>query len=638
MISLFRKYLTSWFALGLFGLVLVAFAISGVGNTSFGGLVNGGGVAMVGGTEISEGKLLGEFDRTLRRAREQNPKLDARTAARQGAVGEVYEQLIATTALEVFGHDIGVAISDRAIDGEIASVDAFRVNGKFDDATYRRILSEQRLSERDLRDGLRGDLVRRQIVTPAIAAVQVPRGMAAPYAALLLEGRSGAIAIVPATSMPPPPAPTPAQLAAFYTSHTAAFTLPERRAFRYALLDRDKLAAGVAITDADVRKYYAANAETYAGAETRKLLQVVVPDAAKAGAIAAAVRGGQKFAAAAAAAGFAPADIDIGEQTKARFAAATSAAVADAAFAVPAGGTTAPVESPFGWHVVSVTGITPAKPRSLDAARAEITAKLRDDRTRTLLADTVGKIEDALSGRTSLADVAKRFGLTVAAVPGVTRAGTNPLDPGFTLAPVAVPLVAKAFDADPADGPTLQQTGKDAFAVVELGDITPPAARPLATVHDTVLAAYITDARVAAAKGVADTIVAETAKNRPFASVVAAHNLPAAQPLSGRRIDLNAAAQVPPPVKLFLTLPAGASRALAAGARGFWVVHVDTVTPGDVATSPELVDSARAQFAKEAPDEIGAAFAQAVERSVGVKRNANALAAATARITGTAKE
>lgn len=637
MISLFRKYLTSWFALGLFGLVLAAFAISGVGNTSFGGLTSGGGVASVGGVEVSEAKLLGEFDRTLRRARQQNPKLDARAAARQGAVGEVYEQLIATTAIEKFGRDAGIAISDRAVDGEIASIDAFQVGGKFDDATYRRLLSQQRLSERDLRDGIRGDLVRKQIVTPVLAAVTVPRTMAAPYAALLLEGRQGAVAVVPATAMPAPPAPTPAALAAFYAKHTAAFTLPERRAFRYALVDRARLAAGVSISDADIKKYFDANQETYAGAETRKLLQVVVPDAAKAGAIAAAVKGGQPFAAAAAAAGFAAADIDIGEQSRARFAAATSAAVADAAFALRPGGTTAPVQSPFGWHVVAVTGITPAHPRSLAAARAEIVAKLTAERTDTLLADTVGKVEDALSGRTSLADVAKRFALTIAAVPGVTRAGTAPADPGFVIAPAAAPIVAKAFDADPADGPTLQQLGKDQFAVVELGDITPPAAQPLAKVRDAVVAAYTTDARLTAAKAVAETIVAETAKGRPFASVVPAHNLPPAQPLAGRRIDLSRAGQVPPPVRVFLTLGAGTSRALPAGPQGYWIVHVDTVTPGDVATAPQLVDSARAQFTQAAPDEIGAAFAQAVERTVGVKRNTSALAGATARITGTGK-
>ena len=135
MISLFRKYLTSWFALGLLGLVLLAFAVTGIGGTNpfgGGGAGSGGGVATVGGKTISEAKLLGEFDRTVRRLRATDPKLDARAAARQGAVGEVYEQLIATTALERFGASSGVAISDRAVDGEIASVDAFRVNGVFD--------------------------------------------------------------------------------------------------------------------------------------------------------------------------------------------------------------------------------------------------------------------------------------------------------------------------------------------------------------------------------------------------------------------------------------------------------------------------------------------------------------------------
>jgi peptidyl-prolyl cis-trans isomerase D len=637
MISFFRKYLTSWFAIGLFGLVLAAFALSGVGNTSFGGLTSGGGVATVGGEQVSEARLLSEFDRTLRRARQQNPKFDARTAARQGAVGEIYEQLLATTAIDTFGRDSGIAISDRAIDGEIASVDAFRVNGKFDQATYARILAEQRLSERDLRDGLRGDLIRKQIISPVIAAAEVPRTMAEPYAALLLEKRTGQLAIVPTAALPAPAAPTEAQLAAFYARHTAAYTLPERRGFRFAEIDNGKLAASVSVTDADVKKYYDANAETYAGAEARKLLQVVVPDEAKAKAIADAVNAGAKFAAAAATAGFTATDIDIGEQTKAKFADATSPAVADAAFALRAGGTTAPVQSPLGWHVVSVTAITPARPRSLDMARTEITARIKDERTKALLSDTVGKIEDALSGRTSLADLAKRFGLTVASVPPVTRTGSNPADPAFTLPPAAAPLLAKAFDADPADGPTLQQIGKENFAIVELGDIVAPAAVPLAKVHDAVAAAYRDDAKLQAAKTIAETIVAETAKGQPFASVVAAHNLPAVHPLAGRRIDISPNTPVSPPVKLFLTLPAGASRTLAAGPQGYWIVHVDAVTPGDTATAPQLVDGARAQFVKAAPEEIGAAFAQALERAVGVKRNPAALAAATAKIIGTGK-
>ncbi|UAJ09213.1 peptidylprolyl isomerase [Polymorphobacter megasporae] len=635
MISLFRKYLTSWFALGILGLVLVAFAFTGVGNTSFGGATSSG-VATVGGQNISEAKLLTEFDRAMRRARQQDPKLDVRAAARQGAVGDVYEQLIATTALEKFGANSGIAISDRAIDGEIASVDAFRVNGKFDQATYKNLLAAQRLSERDLRDGLHGDLIRKQLVTPVIAATQVPRSMAAPYAALLLERRTGSVAIIPTTAMPVPLAPTDAQLTSYYASHAAQYTVPERRGFRFASLDRDKIAAGVEVTDAQIKKYYDDNQETYGGAEQRKLAQVVVPEEAKANALAAAVKGGQTFATAAAAAGFAAADTDIGQQTKAKFAAATSSAVADAAFAVPAKGITAPVKSPFGWHVVETVAIIPAQSRSLADARAEIVAKLKSDRTDQLLADTVGKIEDALSSRTSFADVAKQYGLAIVAVPPVVRTGTNPADPAYTVPPAAAPLVAKAFDADPADGASLAQLGKAQFAILELGDIVPPSPVPLAKVRAAVTAAWIDDARMRSAKAVADAVIAEVAGGKAFDAALAAHKLPAARPLNGRRIDLSNQQQVPPPVQAFLLLGAGKSRAIPAGAQGYWVVHVDTVTPGDVAAAPQLVDSARAQFAQSTGDEIGAAFAQSVEAELGVRRNAAGLAAATTRIVGTA--
>jgi len=636
MISLFRRYLTSWFALGILGLVLVAFAVTGVGNTSFGSSLNSGGVATVGGQDVSEAKLIAEFDRTMRRARQQDPKLDVRAAARSGAVGEVYEQLIATTALEKFGANSGVAISDRAIDGEIASVDAFRVNGKFDQATYKNLLAAQRLSDRDLRDGLRGDLVRKQVVTPVIAATQVPRSLAEPYAALLLERRVGSVAIVPTALMPSPPTPTEAQLSGYYASHAAQYTVPERRGFRFASLDRDRIASGVTVGDAEIRKYYDANQETYGGAEQRRLAQVVVPDEGKAAAVAAAIRGGQSFAAAAAAAGFAAADTDIGQQSKAKFAAATSPAVADAAFAVGAGKTTAPVKSPFGWHIVEAVAVVPAKTRTLADARAEIVAKLRDERADQLLSDTVGKIEDGLSSRKSFAEVAKTYSLAIVAVPPVTRAGVNHANPGFVIPPAAAPLVAKAFAADPADGAALQQLGKSQFAILELGDIVPPSPVPLAKVRPAVVAAWQADARVRAAKAAADAVVADLANGTAFDAALAARRLPASKPLAGRRLDLANQQQVPPPVQAFLLLGAGKSRVIPAGAQGFWIVRVDTVTPGDIATAPQLVASARAQFAQTTGDEIGAAFAQAVEAEVGVRRNPAALGAATTRIAGTA--
>lgn len=636
MITFIRKALTSWFALGLLGLVLLAFAVTGIGdpfNTK--GAARGTTLARAGNNDVSEPAFLSQYDRIIRQARQSNPKLTAQEAVAQGAVGQVLEQMIGASALESFGSTAGVAISDRAVDGEIASVPAFQSGGRFDEPTYRRLLEQQHLSERDLREGLHGDLIRKLLLTPVAAGVQVPEKLAEPYAALLLETHSGAIATVPAAAMPAPPSPTAAQLASYYAASAARFTIPERRSFRYALLDRDALSAAVAISDADVQAYYDANRDALGGSEQRQLLQVVVPDQAKASALAFAVRGGSSFTAEAAKLGFAAADIDLGLQSQAKLAAATSPAVAKAAFAVTAGKITDPVQSSFGWHVVDVTKVIAPKIRSLTEARPEIVKTLRQTKGETALADAVAKIEDALSSGTSFADAAKAHGLVVVTVPPVLRDGRNPDAPAEVLPPAGLAAAAKAFDADPADGASVQQLGKDQFAMLELGKIMRPAPVPLASAHEVVAAQWTAEQRVAAAKRAADAVVAAVNKGAPLDAALAAQHLPPAKPLAGRRIDVNRQQQVPPPVQLFLTLPAGATRSLqAAQGAGYYVVHVASVGPGDPALLPQLAASARSEFAQSAPDELAAAFAKAVERQVGTSRNPAAISSVTQRLLG----
>ena len=638
MITFIRKALTSWFALGLLGLVVVAFAVTGIGDPfgSKGSGVGGTDIARVGKTSISDTRFLAEFDRVMRQARERNPKLTTAEAVREGAVGQVLDQMVGATALEDFGAQSGIAVSDRAVDGEIASVGAFQQGGKFDQATYRRLLSQQRLSERELRDGLHGDLIRRQLLAPLATGLQVPQRLAEPYAALLLETRSGAVATVATAAQPAPSAPTDAQLGAYYQANAARYTVPERRSFRYALLDRELIAASVAVADTDVQKYYDTNRDALGGTEQRQLLQVVVSDEAQARALVTAIRAGASFAAAAAKLGFAAADIDLGLQTQAKFAASTSAGVAKAAFAAGAGTVTEPVRSPFGWHVVQAARIVAARGRSLAEARPEILTTLRRTRAEQAVADTVARIEDALTAGTSFADVAKANGLTIGRVEKVLRDGRNPDVPGTALPATVLAVVGKAFDVDPADGATLQELGKEQFAMLEPGAITPPAVLPLARIRADVAAAWAGDQRLASAKQAADAIVAAVGKGSSFAAALAAHGAGPARPLAGRRIDVARQPQVPPPVALFLTLPAGGTRALQAPqGQGFWVIHVDTVAPGAATELPALTAGARAEFEKTAPDELAAAFARAVERQVGASRSPSAIAAVTKRILGT---
>ncbi len=149
MISFFRRYLTSLPVLILFGLILVAFAVTGI-NDPFGGGAPAGSIAKVGERTITENQLLQAFDRAARQIRERNPTATQADLARDGGVEQIATQLIGQTAMEELGRTAGIVASERLIGAELAAIPAFQTGGKFDEAAYRRVLAEQQLNDKEL--------------------------------------------------------------------------------------------------------------------------------------------------------------------------------------------------------------------------------------------------------------------------------------------------------------------------------------------------------------------------------------------------------------------------------------------------------------------------------------------------------
>lgn len=624
MISFIRKYVTSWPVLALLGLVLVAFVVTGIGDPFAGG-GTGGSLARVGKTDISESSFLKQFDRVVTQARARTPGLTTQEAARQGAVEQVLDQMTGSAALDEFARKHGITVSERLVDGSIASIDAFRVAGKFDQATYMRLLQAQGLSDKELREGLRSDMIRKALLVPVAAGAQVPREVALPYTRLLLDVHEGEAGIIPP---PVVAAPTDAQVSAYLTANRARFMAPERRGFRYALIDRAALAAAIPVTDAEVAAYYAANRATYGGVEQRRLSQVVLSDAAKAQAFVAALGKGESFAAAAQRlAGAAPEDVALGLLTQAKYAAASNAALATQVFAAASGAVVGPVRTDFGFNVVKVDQVVAPAGKSLAALTPEITAKLRADKTEAKLADMVASIEDGFGSGDSFADALKANALTAVTVAPVAKDGAG-------APPEALPVIAKAFDADPADGASVQDLGQGRFAVLELGQVISPAPLPLADARPAVAAALTAALRAKASKATADAITADVAKGVKFADALAKRGLPRPQPIKGRRIDVGNQQQVPAAIAAFLTMMPGQVRSIPGPAGSLALIHVDRITPGDVAQAPPLVAATRQQLAQLAPDEIASAFGRAVEREIGIKVNPDKVAAAKRRILG----
>jgi peptidyl-prolyl cis-trans isomerase D len=644
MLSTFRRGFMAKIMLLVLFVSLVAIVITGFGTGGMGGLGGLGGlragtVASVEGEKLTTDRLRDETQRQFERLRREQPELDMASFLRQGSAEEVLDQLIDLTAVTVFGGEQGLGVSRAMIDRDIAGVPAFQdVTGRFDDATFRRVLAQERLTEQQLRDDLEARLIQRQLVLPVAGSAYVPNAIAQQYASLLLEQRTGIVGAVPTAAMGAEAEPTDAELAAFYRSNQARYTIPERRVIRYALFGPEQVAAATQATDPEIEAAYRQN-PAYAAHETRKLSQVVLQNEAAAKAFAQKVAGGTVFAAAALQAGYGPSDTALGITSREALAGKSSPAVAAAAFGAAEGATVGPIRSPFGWHIVRVDDVIVSPARPLAAVRGEIAAQIQQRKATNALSDLASRIEEAIGDGSSFDEIVAAQKLAVVETAPVTAAGAAPDTPGWRAPAELQPLLEGAFAVEAGDDPAVETVQENQrYALVSVARAIPAAAPPLAGIRDRVKADLIVRRASERARAVATAIVARINAGTPPAQAFAqaAVKLPPVQTLTASRRDIaRQNAQVPPPMAMMFSLPRGKARLMPApDGRGWFVVYLERIVPGDARKEPGLAEAVRGQFAQILGDEYARQFTGAIRASLKVKRNDEAVRKLRTELTG----
>lgn len=640
MISFFRRALTSWVLLGILALVMVAFIVTGVGPGMKGAGPSSEGIAKIGGVDLHSTETADRVQLQLEQARQQQPGLDIHAFVAGGGVDQTVTQLINARAMEVWAAKHGMAASNRLIDGEIASIGAFKgPTGEFDEQTFRAALAQRRLSEHQLRADIGGDAIRRQLLVPITASPRAPIGLVSPYAALLLENRTGTLGIVPASAMPAGTPPTDGEIADHYNRNLARYTMGERRVLRYAAFGRDELKNVAVPSEAEIAAFYKANAAAYGAKETRTLSQVILPDQAAAKALSAKVKAGASFAQAAAQVGYGAGDIALGEQSREAYAKLASPAVAAAAFATPQGGTTDPVKSELGWHVVHVDAIKGNAAQPLAAVRGEIVAKLAKEKADEALSSMVTAIEDAISDGSSFDDVVKSEKLAVVTTPPLLANGTAPDMPGWVPPAEVQRLLRTAFEVSPDDDPTVETIAPDnRYALLGVAQVVPAAPIPLAKVRETVVRDLMAKRAAERARAVATAIAAKANAGMPLAKAFAEAGmpLPPTEKAGGRQMDLAQSGRpIPPPIAMLFKMAKGKTKLLAApNNQGWFIVQLETIVPGDAKTAPGLLQATQGQFAQILGEEYAEQFTNAVRKEVGIERNDAAIARLKKQLTG----
>ena len=191
-------------------------------------------------------------------------------------------------------------------------------------------------------------------------------------------------------------------------------------------------------------------------------------------------------------------------------------------------------------------------------------------------------------------------------------------------------MLEGAFALEPGEDPgveTIQENQR--YAVVAVTRAIPAAAPPLARIRDRVKADLVVRRASERARAVASAIVARInggmAPAQAFAQ--AQVKLPAVQTLTATRREIaRANAEVPPPMAMMFSLPRGKARILAApDGRGWFVVYLDRIVPGDARKEPGLAQAVRTQFGQIIGEEYAAQFTNAVRATLEIESNDEAV-------------
>lgn len=499
------------FGVGLMAVLAIVFLLLGVGgggNLPAALAAAGGQWVVIAGShqlEATDFKLA--WDNQKKKYEEQfhRPVTDEEMAAAGVDKAMLNEMELKQAQSELLTR-AGIRPSNKLVDDTIRGMPfAFdRVSGKFDEKQYTQFLKQQGFTPARFEGITRDEIASEHFGQALSGLVTLPRAYGALRAVLALEQRDVSYFLFDPRTLPPPADPTDAQLNGFIKDHAAALKLPEMRILTVVRISAKDYMGRGKIEEADIAKALPDQLAKAAAPEKRTLVQVPARSAADAQAAAQALAGGADASAVAKRLGVEA--ISYVEKAQHEI---PDHKLAAAAFGLKAGETRV-VSGDFGSAAVRLISIRPAVKADAKSAREAVIDMLRKKAARDQAYKLSEAFDDARQSGASVADAARKAGLTPVTVGPVTADGRMYNSPPSPLLDDKVLKVA--FAAAAGEETNIQDAGEGDYFAMKVEKVIPSALPSLADKRAELTAAYKQDALRKAVKEKVDALVATANK------------------------------------------------------------------------------------------------------------------------------
>jgi peptidyl-prolyl cis-trans isomerase D len=496
------------------GVIAISFAIWGIGDIFRGFGRNA--VATIGGTEISIEQFRQFYnDRLQQLGRQAGRPITPDEARARGLDRQLLAQLVAETTIDEQAKQLRLGIDSAEIAKRITSDPSFRgANGQFDRQRFEQIIRQAGFSESRFIEEQRRSMLRRQLAQSVTGDLKVPATALAALNQYQNEKRQIEYVALEAAQAGDVPAPTPEVLNKYFDERKTLFRAPEYRNITLLSLAPSDLAKPDAVTDTDAKAYFEQHKDSYGKPEKREVRQIVFQKPEEAADARERITKGAKFDDIAKERQLKESDTDLGMVAKSDI---IDPAVADAAFSLKPGETSAPVKGRFGTVLLQVGKIEPGEEKTYEQVAAQIKREMAESRAKSDVGNLRDKIEDERAAGSTLAETAKKLGIKSVSIEAVDRSGRGLDGKPVTGLPQTPNVISAAFAGDVGvDTDPLQLPG-GGYLYYDVTGVTPSRERPLEEVKDQVTARWRDDEIAKRLQAKADDLVGKLKAGTSFA-------------------------------------------------------------------------------------------------------------------------
>ncbi|MFQ5480378.1 MAG: SurA N-terminal domain-containing protein [Thermodesulfobacteriota bacterium] len=467
MLESIRTKTKSTYVLFIFGAIILVFIFWGVGPG--GRSKSGTAVAIVNGEPIDVKEYLALHKRLKDYYRKMlkgnyTPAVEKSLNLKDNAVSILIDRSLAVMAAEKGG----ISVSKKEVQDTIGTMEAFQKNGAFDQDTYFKALSGERIKPVDFEEDVRRDLLVDKMRASVVKGVTVNE--ADIKKAFLKENREINLSYVAvkAVDMRSSVKVADEEAKEYLMEHSTDFVLPAKVKAVYAYGEFSAFSKGVSVSEAEIGEYYEKNKESFTVPEEIHARHILIrPDIKKgtdrelarkaardkAEGILKRIKGGEDFTKLAAEYSGDPGSAKKGGDLGWFPRGVMMKDFEQVAFALKKGEVSEIVDTPFGSHIIKLEGRKAASIKPLDSERASIKKKLAEKKSGAGAFEAIKALEETFKNSNDVKELRQAVKKTA----GLTFHETGLFD-------------AKHFDNTLAGVPQV----KDALFLMNSGDVSEP--------------------------------------------------------------------------------------------------------------------------------------------------------------------